>query len=277
MTTMLRRLLFGVSVCVLLSLFDSVNAAKLPADPFEGVDDGEVSPFDDIATRAPMTIQEREREIQRKGLEELNKPIEPAPRRHKHKHHHHHRDRYGYSPYVQPRQRPVIGKYNIYPWMYPKGHEYCPNMRAIFRFTCQPSKPLRLDLVEFCKEYAAFCGVINTHRLPGPGTGPRPDPKSIGHVGVSGNFGFGIGAVPGLEVNAGWGVDVGPIPGMGDSVDVGINSGVGLLGASPPLKYRRGQDSPKDAKSGLVGVSGGVGVDAPGSGPIGVNGGVGVG
>lgn len=36
-------------------------------------------------------------------------------------------------------------------------------------------------------------------------------------------------------------------------------------------------DSPRDAKSGLVGVSGGVGVDAPGSGPIGVGSGVGVG
>ena len=73
------------------------------------------------------------------------------------------------------------------------------------------------------------------------------------------------------------GVDVGPIPGMGDSVDVGINSGVGLLGASPPLKYRRGMDNPSDSRGGLVGINGGVGVDAPGSGPIGVGSGVGVG
>ena len=72
-------------------------------------------------------------------------------------------------------------------------------------------------------------------------------------------------------------MDVGPIPGMGDSVDVGINTGLGLLGASPPLKYRRGMDNPTDARSGLVGISGGVGVDAPGSGPIGVGTGLGIG
>ena len=42
-------------------------------------------------------------------------------------------------------------------------------------------------------------------------------------MGVSGNFGLGIGAVPGLDVNAGWGVDVGPIPGMKE--DVGVDLG----------------------------------------------------
>lgn len=209
--------------------------------------------------RAPMTVQEREREIYRKGMEELNKPIEPPPRRH-----HRRRRPGGYY-------RPAIGGaiYNIYPIMYPKGADYCPQMRGIFRFTCQPSKPLRLDLVEFCKEYSAFCGVINTHRLPGPGIGPRGPGGATGHIGVSGNFGFrfafvylsliyiislfSIGSVPGLEVNAGWGVDVGPLPGVGDSIGINVDSGVGLLGASPPLKYRMGKDKPTDAKSGLVG------------------------
>lgn len=55
---------------------------------------------------------------------------------------------------VDARLRPRVPPspvYNIYPIFYPKGPDYCPNMMAIFRFTCQPSKPLRLDLVEFCK------------------------------------------------------------------------------------------------------------------------------
>uniref|UniRef100_A0AC34FJI5 Uncharacterized protein n=1 Tax=Panagrolaimus sp. ES5 TaxID=591445 RepID=A0AC34FJI5_9BILA len=254
---------------------------KFPSDPFKGIeekkkpknddDDFGDLPFEDIATRAPMTVQEREREIYRKGMEELNKPIE-LPKHHRRRGPHH-RGRGGYY-------RPAIGgaMYNIYPIMYPKGPDYCPQMRGIFRFTCQPSKPLRFDLVEFCKEYSAFCGVINTHRLPGPGTGPPPIPGSIGHVGVSGNFGFSIGSVPGLEVNAGWGVDVGPVPGIGESVGINVDSGVSLLGASPPLKYRRGQDKPTDSKGGLVGVSGGVGVNpGGGTGPIGVGTGVGVG
>uniref|UniRef100_A0A0K0EMA9 Elastin-like n=1 Tax=Strongyloides stercoralis TaxID=6248 RepID=A0A0K0EMA9_STRER len=174
------------------------------------------------------------------------------------------------------RRVPPSPIYNIYPIFYPKGPDYCPNMMAIFRFTCQPSKPLRLDLVEFCKEYSLFCKVPNYHRMPGPGTGPRIGDKSIGHVGVSGNFGFGIGAVPGLEVNAGWGVDVGPIPGMGDSVGVNIDSNVGVLGSRSPVAYRRGFDNPNPSKGPIVGISGGVGVN-PGTGqPIGVGSGIGV-
>uniref|UniRef100_A0A0N4ZC64 Elastin-like n=1 Tax=Parastrongyloides trichosuri TaxID=131310 RepID=A0A0N4ZC64_PARTI len=173
---------------------------------------------------------------------------------------------------------PASPVYNIYPIFYPKGPDYCPNMMAVFRFTCQPSKPLRLDLVEFCKEYSIFCKVPNYHRMPGPGLGPPINGnKGIGHVGVSGNFGFGIGAVPGLEVNAGWGVDVGPIPGMGESVGVDLSSNIGLMGARSPLAYRRGFDNPNGAKGPLVGLSGGVGVN-PGTGePIGVGSSTGVG
>ena len=133
-----------------------------------------------------MTVQEREKEIYRKGMEELNKPIERPT---------HHRRRI-HRPGAGGYYRPAIGGaiYNIYPIMYPKGADYCPQMRGIFRFTCQPSKPLRLDLVEFCKEYSSFCGVINTHRLPGPGIGPPPDSRSMGHVGVNVGFGFSIGS-----------------------------------------------------------------------------------
>uniref|UniRef100_A0A0K0FH34 Elastin-like n=1 Tax=Strongyloides venezuelensis TaxID=75913 RepID=A0A0K0FH34_STRVS len=195
------------------------------------------SPFEDIATRPPETTI----------VTNMRPQIPPSP------------------------------VYNIYPIFYPKGPQYCPNMMAIFRFTCQPSKPLRLDLVEFCKEYSLFCRVPNYHRMPGPGTGPVIGEKGIGHVGVSGNFGFGIGVVPGLEVNAGWGVDVGPIPGMGESIGVNLNSNIGLMGSRTPLAYRRGFDNPNAPKGPLVGLSGGVGVD-PGTGqPIGVGSGLGVG
>ena len=159
-------------------------------------------------------------------------------------------------------------------------------------FTCQPSKPLRLDLVEFCKDYSAFCGVMNYHRLPGPRMGPPIGDKSVtnlgirqckngwiqnGHVDVNGHFGFGVGAVPGLEVGAGWGVDVGPIPGMGESVGVGVGLDLGIMGAKTPEAFRRGQDDPDQKGGGIVGLSGGVGVKAPGAGPIGVGSGIGVG
>uniref|UniRef100_A0A915EDZ4 Uncharacterized protein n=1 Tax=Ditylenchus dipsaci TaxID=166011 RepID=A0A915EDZ4_9BILA len=137
-------------------------------------------------------------------------------------------------------------------------------MMRQFRYTCQPSKSLRLDLVEFCKEYSQLCNVPNTHRLPGPGGYWRPGTTqgSTGNIGVNGNFGFGIGSVPGLEVNAGWGVGVGPLPGLEnmDNIGVGLNYNLGLLGAaSQPEKFRRGMDKSSDAKGGLVGVSGGWG------------------
>uniref|UniRef100_A0A914EQL4 Uncharacterized protein n=1 Tax=Acrobeloides nanus TaxID=290746 RepID=A0A914EQL4_9BILA len=142
-------------------------------------------------------------------------------------------------------------------------------MRAHFRYHCQPSKPLRLDLVEFCKDYSDYCNVINYHRLPGPGLGPPKLRADQGHVGVNGNFGFGIGVVPGLEIDAGWGVDVGPLP-FGDSIGVGVGLDLGILGATQPEKFRRGMDSPNDPRGGIVGINGGVGVDAGGV-PVGVN------
>lgn len=117
--------------------------------------------------------------------------------------------------------------------------------------------------------------MINYHRLPGPGLGPTHFNHNQGHIGINGNFGFGIGVVPGLEVNAGWGVDVGPLP-IGDSVGVNVPFNLGLLGATNPEKYRRGMDHPDDRRSGVVGISGGVGVDAGGV-PVGVNTGFGVG
>ncbi|CAJ0608075.1 unnamed protein product [Cylicocyclus nassatus] len=130
--------------------------------------------------------------------------------------------------------------YRVYPGLHPKDQTYCPNMRGMFAYTCQPSKPLRLDLVEFCKDYSAFCRVPNFHRLPGPRMGPPQGDKSNGHVGVNGKFGFGIGSVPGLEVGVGWGVDVGPIPGMGESVGVDLGLDLGIMGAKTPEAFRRG-------------------------------------
>ncbi|KAK5986635.1 hypothetical protein GCK32_017446 [Trichostrongylus colubriformis] len=150
-------------------------------------------------------------------------------------------------------------------------------MRGSFAFHCQPSKPLRIDLVEFCKDYSAFCNVPNFHRLPGPRMGPPADNSGFGHVGVNGKFGFGVGAVPGLDVGVGWGVDVGPIPGMGENVGVGLGLDLGIMGAKTPEAYRRGQDNPNEKGGGIFGISGGVGVKAPGAGNIGVGSGIGVG
>ncbi|EPB73232.1 hypothetical protein ANCCEY_07693, partial [Ancylostoma ceylanicum] len=213
-----------------------------------------------------------------------------------------------YQEYYQQRHHAQNGLlYRVYPGLHPKDSTYCPNMRGMFAFTCQPSKPLRLDLVEFCKiatsmqsilqDYSAFCGVPNFHRLPGPRMGPPITSDSsvsssftlknylfmvtsmiqIGHVGVSGKFGFGVGAVPGLDVGVGWGVDVGPIPGMGESVGVDLGLDVGVVGAKSPVAYRRGMDNPNEKGGGVFGISGGVGVKAPGAGNIGVGSGIGVG
>uniref|UniRef100_A0A1I7ZCR4 Glycine-rich cell wall structural protein 1 n=1 Tax=Steinernema glaseri TaxID=37863 RepID=A0A1I7ZCR4_9BILA len=230
-----------------------------PASPFDSASKNsvveEASPFDTIATRAPISVSEHEKAIQ-KAAEEQHK-----------------KQQQGYY-------RPAVGGplYNIYPILYPKGNDYCPQMKGMFAFTCQPSKPLRIDLVKFCQEYSAYCKVVNTHRLPGPGLGPPRDPsKGTGHVDINGHFGFGLGVLPGFEVGAGWGVDVGPIPGMGESVGVGVGADLGILGAGAPEKYRRGYDSAQDKKGGIFGISGGVGVDAPGAGPIGVGTGLGVG
>lgn len=53
---------------------------------------------------------------------------------------------------------------------------------------------------------------------------------------------------------------------------------LGLLGSKSPEAYRRGMDNPNEKGGGIVGVSGGVGVNPGGGvGPIGYNGGVGVG
>uniref|UniRef100_A0AC34QBW6 Uncharacterized protein n=1 Tax=Panagrolaimus sp. JU765 TaxID=591449 RepID=A0AC34QBW6_9BILA len=154
-------------------VFGLINSERTPVNPFDdadtGSDSGSGSPFDEIATRAPSTIQERQQRIQQKALQELERPQTfPAPRR---RVIHRYVDENGYTYTRGGYYRPAIGGalYNIYPILYPKGADYCPQLRGVFRFTCQPSKPLRLDLVEFCKQYAAFCGVINTHRLPGPG------------------------------------------------------------------------------------------------------------
>ncbi|CAB3405118.1 unnamed protein product [Caenorhabditis bovis] len=221
------------------------------------IQDGGDDPFETLSTRAPYT-------------EELPSRI---GKHRKHRKHHHQ----GYYPYYyqQPRQDPLL--YRVYPNLHPKDQRYCPDMKAMFAYTCAPSKPLRLDLVEFCKDYSAFCNVPNFHRLPGPRMGPPVGDKSVGHVDVNGHFGFGVGAVPGLEVGVGWGVDVGPIPGMGESVGVGVGLDLGIMGSKTPEAFRRGQDDPNQKGGGVVGISGGVGVDAPGTKGIGVGSGLGVG
>lgn len=108
--------------------------------------------------------------------------------------------------------------------------------------------------------------------------GPPLTDKGVGHVDVNGHFGFGVGAVPGLEVGVGWGVDVGPIPGMGESVGVGVGLDLGIMGSKTPEAFRRGQDDPNAKGGGIVGINGGVGVKAPGTGDgVGVGTGLGVG
>ncbi|XGW01764.1 hypothetical protein V3C99_014121 [Haemonchus contortus] len=219
-------------------------------------------PFEEIVTRPPPRSESEGRSsVPRKHFRSLNEYY-----------------RYRQREYEQQRYHAQNGLlYRVYPDQHPKDSYYCPDMRGMFYYTCQPSKPLRLDLVEFCKDYSAFCDVPNFHRLPGPRMGPPIGDTGIGHVGVSGKFGFGVGAVPGLDVGVGWGVDVGPIPGMGESVGVGLGLDLGIMGSKSPEAYRRGQDNPYEKGGGIVGLSGGVGVKAPGAGNVGVGSGIGVG
>ncbi|CAA91090.2 Glycine-rich protein [Caenorhabditis elegans] len=225
-------------------------------------------PFEDVATRAPPSSNEYEEERY-------------SHRKHKHHHRKSHRGHhYGspYQQYYQQQQHHDPLTYRVYPGLHPKDGRYCSDMKGMFAYTCAPSKPLRIDLVEFCKDYAAFCNVPNFHRLPGPRMGPPLTDKGVGHVDVNGHFGFGVGAVPGLEVGVGWGVDVGPIPGMGESVGVGVGLDLGIMGSKTPEAFRRGQDDPNAKGGGIVGINGGVGVKAPGTGDgVGVGTGLGVG
>ncbi|GMT15013.1 hypothetical protein PFISCL1PPCAC_6310, partial [Pristionchus fissidentatus] len=155
----------------------------------------------------------------------------------------------------------------IWPGLTPKDAAYCSRMKSQFAWTCQPSKPLRVDLVEFCKDYSFICHIPNFHKLPGPrmggnkpaGFGYGGGSGQGGNIGVSGNFGFGLGVLPGFEVNAGWGVDVGPIPGMTEGLGVNTGIGLGLMGASQPEAYRRGMGKGNDGSQG-IGIGGGVGV-----------------
>ncbi|EFO86261.1 hypothetical protein CRE_02285 [Caenorhabditis remanei] len=230
-----------------------------------GGSDVAADPFEQVSTRAPPSSRDYDEE-------------QYSRRRHRKKHHKHHRGYYGspYTQYYQQRHDPSV--YRVYPGLHPKDGRYCSDMKAMFAYTCAPSKPLRIDLVEFCKDYAAFCNVPNFHRLPGPRMGPPLTDKGVGHVDVNGHFGFGVGAVPGLEVGVGWGVDVGPIPGMGESVGVGVGLDLGIMGSKTPEAFRRGQDDPNAKGGGIVGINGGVGVKAPGTGDgVGVGTGLGVG
>ncbi|CAI4223538.1 unnamed protein product [Auanema sp. JU1783] len=227
---------------------EEISSAKKSED--------DLNPFDDITTRSPY-----EPEVKRKKhFRNLNEYYMYKQRQY----------------YAEQSSRQHSSLYTIYPGLHPKDKHFCSDLQGNFAFTCQPSKPLRIDLVEFCKDYSAFCQVPNVHQLPGPRLGAPPDAKGIGHVGVSGKFGLGVGAVPGMEVGVGWGVDVGPIPGMGESVGVDLGFDLGLLGASQPEQYRRGMGTGKNG-NGIVGINGGVGVKAPGTGPIGVGTGLGVG
>ncbi|GMR36872.1 hypothetical protein PMAYCL1PPCAC_07067, partial [Pristionchus mayeri] len=152
----------------------------------------------------------------------------------------------------------------LWPGLAHKDASYCSRMKSQFAWTCQPSKSLRVDLVEFCKDYSFICNVPNFHKLPGPRMGGnKPQGYGFGsgngNIGVSGNFGFGLGVLPGFEVNAGWGVDVGPFPGMTQGVGVNTGLGLGLMGASQPEAYRRGMGNGNDGSQG-IGINGGVGV-----------------
>ncbi|CAJ0955526.1 unnamed protein product, partial [Mesorhabditis belari] len=212
-------------------------------------------PFSQIATRAPMRS------------EDFGKSNHQSPYRSSRIH----RPK-SFREYLQQRddfyremdfrRKLSSGYYNLYPGLYPKERSYCETMKPNFAFTCQPGKSLRLDLVEFCKDYSAFCNIPNFHRIPGPREGPAAD-KTPGHVGVNVGFGFSLM----------WD----RFPGMNDNVGVGVGLNLGLLGSKSPEAYRRGMDNPNDPGGGIVGVNGGVGVNAPGTGGIGVGSGVNVG
>ncbi|VDK30667.1 unnamed protein product [Gongylonema pulchrum] len=177
----------------------------LPTDPFghSASNVNEVaSPFDEIVTRAPTTRPENWR------IPESSK---------------------------NQQQCCVADSawWRIYPSLRPKDASYCSQMYRMFIYTCQPGKPLRIDLLQFCEEYSSFCGVPNTHRFPGA---REVNQHSGGNIGVGGNFGFGIGVIPGLDVGVGWGVGVGPFPWFSDNIGVGLGTGVGVLGGRSPEK-----------------------------------------
>lgn len=259
----------GLTADRLEQLSKHSNKGFIEEEANSGKSTGSVAsdPFEQVPTRAPSSSRDYDEE-------------QYSRRRHRKKHRKSHRGYHYGSPYTQyyqqPRHDPAT--YRVYPGLHPKDGRYCSDMKAMFAYTCAPSKPLRIDLVEFCKDYSAFCNVPNFHRLPGPRMGPPIGDKSIGHVDVNGHFGFGVGAVPGLEVGVGWGVDVGPLPGVGESVGVGIGLDLGIMGSKTPEAFRRGQDDPNAKGGGIVGINGGVGVKAPGTGDgVGVGTGLGVG
>uniref|UniRef100_A0A0K0DQY5 Peptidase M12A domain-containing protein n=1 Tax=Angiostrongylus cantonensis TaxID=6313 RepID=A0A0K0DQY5_ANGCA len=192
-----------VTNIILKSAGKSAQEGFIPENPNE-------NPFEIIATRAPPAL-----DVDTIGSE-------PPPEHKKHFRNLNEYYKYRHQKYSMYREHARNGLlYRIWPIAHQKDSYYCPNMRAMFAYTCQPSKPLRVDLVEFCKDYSAFCNVPNFHRLPGPRIGPPID-NSIGHVNVNSRFGLGIGALPGFDVGAAWAVDVGPIPGMGENVGVGL-------------------------------------------------------
>ncbi|KHJ88116.1 hypothetical protein OESDEN_12093 [Oesophagostomum dentatum] len=94
--------------------------------------------------------------------------------------------------------------------------KYCPVNQYTFQLTCLPGKKLRYDLQIFCQEFSEKCGVPNLNLY--PSRHPNPDDgrpvgygqkQKNGQLGLGRSFGFGLGAIPGLEVVSSQGADIG--------------------------------------------------------------------
>ncbi|RCN35865.1 hypothetical protein ANCCAN_18256 [Ancylostoma caninum] len=120
------------------------------------------------------------------------------------------------TPLPLPRQNML---FTVFPTLQTEKdwRKYCPVNQYTFQVTCLPGKKLRYDLQVFCQEFSDKCGVPNINLYPNRFADHSDDgrPKGYGQkqkngqLGLGRSFGFGLGAIPGLEVVSSQGADIG--------------------------------------------------------------------
>ncbi|KIH62041.1 hypothetical protein ANCDUO_07681 [Ancylostoma duodenale] len=120
------------------------------------------------------------------------------------------------TPVPLPRQNML---FTVFPTLQTEKdwRKYCPLNQYTFQVTCLPGKKLRYDLQVFCQEFSEKCGVPNINLYPSRFADHSDDgrPKGYGQkqkngqLGLGRSFGFGLGAIPGLEVVSSQGADIG--------------------------------------------------------------------